>query len=244
MNWAFLTPSLLGVLEPETVPSLKALSIGGEAIRAAQIVEWADRVDLQHGYGNAECCGVVCTNGLKQTSDTKDIGHAYTGRCWIVEPNNADKLTPVGCVGEIVIEGRVVGREYMNEPVKTRAAFISAPGWRSRFGPMPAGTGFYRTGDLGRYSTSDGMLQYMGRKDTQIKYHGQRIELGEIEYHVKQSAPEWTETVVELVIPENGTKDSAVLAVFIVLKGYYDGPEDLKNLSELTRSMTLSLIHI
>ncbi|OQD72296.1 hypothetical protein PENPOL_c001G10609 [Penicillium polonicum] len=238
VNWAFLTPSLLGVLEPETVPSLKALSIGGEAIRAAQIVEWADRVDLQHGYGNAECCGVVCTNGLKQTSDTKDIGHAYTGRCWIVEPNNADKLTPVGCVGEIVIEGRVVGREYMNEPVKTRAAFISAPGWRSRFGPMPAGTGFYRTGDLGRYSTSDGMLQYMGRKDTQIKYHGQRIELGEIEYHVKQSAPEWTETVVELVIPENGTKDSAVLAVFIVLKGYYDGPEDLKNLSELTRSMT------
>ncbi|RJE21944.1 nonribosomal peptide synthase [Aspergillus sclerotialis] len=240
-NWAFLTPSLLSVLDPNVVPSLKALSIGGEAIRAAQIVEWADRVDLQHGYGNAECCGVVCTNSLNKTSDTKDIGHAYTGRCWIVEPDNVHKLTPVGCVGEIVIEGRIVGRGYMNEPAKTAAAFISAPEWRSRFGAIPPNTSFYRTGDLGRYGATGGMLQYMGRKDTQIKYHGQRIELGEIEYHVKRSAPEWAETIVELVIPQNGTKDSAVLAVFIALKDRYDGPEDLKNLSDITKSMTTGI---
>ncbi|BDD56751.1 NRPS protein [Monascus purpureus] len=232
VNWAFLTPSLLSVLDPDSVPSLKGLSMGGEAIRATQIVEWANRVDLQQGYGNAECCGVVSTGSLNVNSSTKDIGRPYTGRIWLVEPENVDKLSPVGCIGEILIEGGVVGRGYMKEPAKTAAAFISAPAWRLKFGSLPNGTRFYRTGDLGCYSTSDGMLQYIGRKDTQIKYHGQRIELGEIEYHVKRAVPDFADPVVELIIPRHGAKENAVLAAFFSLGERFVGPEDLRALSQ------------
>ena len=77
---------------------------------------------------------------------------------------------PLGAPGEIVFSGICVGRGYINDPDRTRAAFLTDPDGRRR----------YRSGDHGRWRP-DGKLEFLGRKDSQLKIRGFRIELGEIE---------------------------------------------------------------
>jgi non-ribosomal peptide synthase protein (TIGR01720 family) len=81
---------------------------------------------------------------------------------------------PVGVPGEIYIAGVGLARGYLSQAALTAEKFIPDP-----FNPEP-GHRFYRTGDLGRYS-SDGVIEYLGREDDQVKIRGFRIELGEIE---------------------------------------------------------------
>jgi surfactin synthase thioesterase subunit len=79
-------------------------------------------------------------------------------------------LVPLGAPGEIVFSGVCVGRGYINDPERTRAAFLTDPDGRRR----------YRSGDHGRWRP-DGKLEFLGRRDSQLKIRGFRIELGEIE---------------------------------------------------------------
>ncbi len=80
---------------------------------------------------------------------------------------------PAGVTGELVIGGEGVARGYLNRPELTAEKFIADP-FCSR-----SDTHLYRTGDLARF-LSDGRIEFLGRKDEQIKLHGVRIELGEI----------------------------------------------------------------
>ena len=238
INWAFMTPSLLNLLTPSACPSLKNINTGGESIRMAQIETWAPHVSLSQGWGNAECCGVVSTSApmVRGLSTVRDVGAAVTALCWIVEPYNHNRLAPLGAVGELVVEGCVLGRGYLDEPDKTAATFINAPAWRARFGSVPESHRFYKSGDLMRYAPShDGALEFHGRKDTQIKFHGQRIELGEIEYHVKKALPTDIDVLVELVIPKDRTKEDSTIAAFLILGDKYDGPDNPQALSHTTR---------
>ena len=77
---------------------------------------------------------------------------------------------PLGAPGEIVFSGVCVGRGYINDPERTRAAFLTDPDGQRR----------YRSGDHGRWRP-DGKLEFLGRRDSQLKIRGFRIELGEIE---------------------------------------------------------------
>ncbi|MEZ0362622.1 amino acid adenylation domain-containing protein [Mycobacterium sp. pUA109] len=81
---------------------------------------------------------------------------------------------PVGVVGELFIGGVAVGRGYLNRPEATAASFVADP-----FTATP-GQLLYRTGDLARYRP-DGNIEYLGRRDNQVKIHGFRIEPGEVE---------------------------------------------------------------
>ena len=80
---------------------------------------------------------------------------------------------PPGVIGELCIGGPGVGPGYLGHPGQTAAVFIPDP-----YGPP--GSRLYRTGDLARY-TRDGLLEYHGRNDHQVKVQGQRIEPGEVE---------------------------------------------------------------
>lgn len=137
---------------------------------------------------------------------------------WIVNPRNHDKLMPVGSVGELVIEGPTVARGYLNDEVKTAKAFISNPAWAltlSKNGGSFQTSRMYKSGDLVRYN-SDGSVNYIGRKDTQVKLNGQRIELGEIEFHVGKNFPENVQSAVELVTL-SGCSSVKALAVFFAM---------------------------
>ncbi|MEV6520995.1 amino acid adenylation domain-containing protein [Longispora sp. NPDC051575] len=84
--------------------------------------------------------------------------------------------SPVWVTGELYIEGDGLARGYWGDPDKTAASFPTHP---------VTGARLYRTGDYGRY-LPDGTLQFLGRRDGQIKINGYRVELGEVEAVLRQ----------------------------------------------------------
>jgi amino acid adenylation domain-containing protein/non-ribosomal peptide synthase protein (TIGR01720 family) len=229
-TWTFLTPSVLGAMNPKSVPCLKTLVAGGEAVGAPVISKWAPNTCLVNGYGPTETT-VFAVIGHKSTlsgkivnTDPGTIGVPSGCRTWVVHPRNHDKLMPIGSVGELVLEGYTAARGYLGDEVKTASVFIKDPSWAANLGPVEGSTSFfttrmYKTGDLVRYN-SNGSISYIGRKDTQIKLNGQRIELGEIEYHVKNKFPEDVQSAVDLVAPAS-RKETKALAVFFSVDNSY-----------------------
>lgn len=103
--------------------------------------------------------------------DLPSIGRPITGAgVRVCDP--AGRPVPDGEVGELWITGVAVGPGYLGLPERTARSY--------RTDPLDAAVPAYRTGDLGRV-TPDGLLEFLGRQDTQVKVRGFRIELGEIE---------------------------------------------------------------
>ena len=152
----------------------------GEALPPTLISRWFDRyrhVPLINAYGPAECADDVAmatmTAPLEDTAAHSPIGRPIANlRLYVVD----DWLEPVpiGAVGELCIAGAGVGRGYLYDPVRTAEAFVPDP-----FSVEP-GLRLYRTGDRVR-CRPDGTMEFLGRRDHQVKIRGVRIELGEIE---------------------------------------------------------------
>ncbi|EFQ85683.1 hypothetical protein PTT_19322 [Pyrenophora teres f. teres 0-1] len=213
VNWAFFTSTVLELLIPQEVPSLTTLCVGGESILAPQIAQWENQAHMRQTYGSSETSGFVSSTQLTRTSTTKDIGRASTGVYWVVDPNDHNRLLPAGVVGEVLIEGPILGREYIGAPDKTAATFIAAPAWRCSFGISTGLPRLYKTGDLARHK-KDGSLELLGRKDSQVKLRGQRIELGEVEHQARLAETDVKELAVELIKGEN---QDSMLACFVVI---------------------------
>ncbi|KAI4198548.1 MAG: hypothetical protein LQ350_005207 [Teloschistes chrysophthalmus] len=217
-NFLDLTPTVATYVNPDEMPSLKKLSLGGEALTKTVVEIWGGKVEIHNQYGPTECTiNSTHRTNIYKDSDPSSLGRAVGSVSWIVDPDNHNRLVSIGREGELLLEGPILAREYLNDPEKTLKAFIN-PEWAmtgSETGRRMSKTGsesvrrMYKTGDLVRYN-SDGTLIYIGRKDQQVKLHGQRIELGEIEYHVR-SHFDWR-FAIELVV----LKGSKALAVFVV----------------------------
>ena len=180
ITWTFLTPSVVKLIRPEEVPYLETLILGGEPLTKLNVETWAEKLQLMNGYGPSECSVAAAAHRyVTRSTNSANIGEAIGGRCWIVNPSNYHQLTPIGAVGELVVQGPILARGYLGDSEKTRAAFVEDSVWLEgeRWSRL------YRTGDLMRYN-SDGTLIFIGRKDTQVKLRGQRIELDEIEHHI------------------------------------------------------------
>ena len=184
INWAFLTPSVLTAsnLEPKEVPQLKYLILGGETVPPSVVEIWSSCLVLIGAYGPTECSVVATVNGSIANGSSANIGHASAGYTWVVDKYNHNKLVSIGCIGELVLEGPTLARGYLDEDEKTAEAFIVNPPWAVSEGKERKRR-MYKTGDLVRYNT-DGSISFLGRKDSQIKLHGQRLEVAEIEHHV------------------------------------------------------------
>ncbi|PZD22077.1 EntF, Non-ribosomal peptide synthetase modules protein, partial [Pyrenophora tritici-repentis] len=146
------------------------------------------------------------------------LGKSVASVSWVVDPNDHHKLAPLGAVGELLVEGPILARGYLNDAEKTAAAFIDDPAWLLEGCDQHAGRRgrLYKTGDLVHYD-ADGNLVYVNRKDAQVKVRGQRVELGEIEHHVRECMPEVGRMAVEVIMPGDD-KDKATVAVFVEQK--------------------------
>jgi amino acid adenylation domain-containing protein len=177
-----VVPSYLEVVlsyldeHPRELPDLRYVSVTGEALKRELAERW---FEAQPGIR------LVNAYGLTETSD--DTNHEVMDRVPRRERvplgppvNNVrvyvvdEQLSPVplGAPGEIVFSGVCVGRGYVNDPERTRQAFMSDP--------HREGERLYRAGDYGRW-LPDGKLEFLGRRDAQVKIRGFRIEIGEIE---------------------------------------------------------------
>lgn len=219
VNWTLLTPSVASVLKPESVPTLKVLVTGGEAMSTDHIAKWAHHAALVNAYGPSEASVIAAAStkvdhgGKVLNLDPATIGRAVGCRCWVVDPRNHNRLMPIGSIGELLAEGPIIARGYLGNDTKTRDAFIEHPSWRTGMSLAGGRTDrMYKTGDLVAYNP-DGSLTYIARCDTQVKLNGQRIEVGEIEHHVKANLPADVQSAVDLVIPQSKTSTKA-LAVF------------------------------
>jgi amino acid adenylation domain-containing protein len=245
-NFAFLTPSLATLLNPYEVPTLRTLGLTGESCEKYVIEKWKE-IRVLNMYGPAEAtvhssgCDVSFGSGKHHLNIGRSGGCLY----WVVNVADHNQLVPIGCPGELLIQGPIVSCGYMNNPEKTKAAFIDPPSWISGFGSGETLERWYKTGDV-VVQTADGSVIYMGRKDTQVKLSGQRIELGDIEYHLTRSLKSRWELAVELVKPSGRNQEPCLVVFFAVcspckLKTGEVPCELLSPLTEEASELTLAL---
>src|SRR5881296_788483 len=213
VNVIQVVPSYLEVLvtnlaqRPRELGALRYVVATGEALKKELVERW---FAIQPGIK------LVNAYGLTETSD--DTNHEimdgppdgdrvplgrpiHNVRIDVVD----EQLSPValGEAGEIVFSGVCVGRGYINDPERTRSAFLPDP-------HRPGGR-LYRSGDYGRW-LPDGKLEFLGRRDSQVKISGFRIEIGEIE---------------SALVRLPGVRDGAVVVSNKQLVAFYAGEEPL-----------------
>ncbi len=215
-NTIDMTPSLARLLSPASIPEVTLIIFGGEALRLGDVERWWGRARIIHEYGSSECTQNSTMNC--KAASLEEVVRIGTGAglvTWVVDPENHNILLPPGSIGELLLEGPLVGRGYLNDPDKTAAAFIKSPAWLLRGGAGHAGRRgrLYKSGDLVRYN-EDGSLTFIDRKEGQVKVRGQRVDLGEVEHWVRACVPGTTEVVAEAVLPR-GEHACSTLVVFL-----------------------------
>ncbi|ROV91725.1 hypothetical protein VPNG_09946 [Cytospora leucostoma] len=218
INYAGLTPSVARILDPDVITSLSALGLGGEAASPRDVNLWGRDTRIVIGYGPCECTiGCTVNSSAATGRDYISIGPGNGAAMWITNADDHNTLMPVGAVGELLVEGPIVGRGYLNDPEKTAAAFIEDPPWLLAGHKGHAGRRgrLYKTGDLGRYDPDgSGGIVFVGRKDTQVKLRGQRVELGEIESQLKARLPSDINVIAEVIVPQGPGGQSTLVAFF------------------------------
>jgi amino acid adenylation domain-containing protein/non-ribosomal peptide synthase protein (TIGR01720 family) len=179
----WLTAGLFQVMATEQLESLrevKQLLAGGDvlAVRAVQAVlaGEGERV-LINGYGPTEnttfsCCHVMRA-GAVVSGESVPIGQPITNSMVYVLDEQL-RPVPVGVRGELYLGGDGLARGYMGSAELTAEKFVPNP-----FSTVP-GERLYRTGDVVRWN-ADGVVEFIGRADQQVKVRGYRVELGEVE---------------------------------------------------------------
>ncbi len=166
-------PSVLSKLPASNLPALRTLVSAGEACSAELVSRWAPGRLFLNAYGPTEVT-VCATIGEARADGRKPtIGRAMgDARVYVLDEQR--RPVAIGVTGELYVGGPGVASGYWNRPELTAASFLPDPF------SSEADARMYRTGDLARF-LPDGNLEFLGRRDEQVKVRGFRIELGEIE---------------------------------------------------------------
>jgi amino acid adenylation domain-containing protein len=242
VNMAHMTPSVARVLDSDIIPSLEVLGLGGEAVSNGDAAKWGQNTQVVNAYGPSECTvGCTINNQVGRDGRTQvTIGKGVGGCTWIVEPTDHNRLVPLGAIGELLIEGPIVGPGYLGDAEKTSSVFINDPGflvagcktYTGRHGRL------YKTGDLVRYDL-DGSIIFIGRGDQQVKLRGQRIELAEIEHHMRGKLAPETRVAAEVIKPGGASGEPMLVAFISEAAGMVSGQESL--LGSFSPAMEASL---
>jgi amino acid adenylation domain-containing protein len=174
-----LTPSLGRLLDPAMVPSLHdgVFITGGESLKQDMIDTWGDIGCLFNFYGPTECTiGVTVFPCVPRVGKPSNIGWQFDNVGTYVLAPGSDTPVLRGAIGELCISGALVGKGYLNRVELTKNCFPYLEAYKERI---------YRTGDVVRI-LHDGSIDFLGRKDNQVKLRGQRLEIDEIEAVIKR----------------------------------------------------------
>jgi amino acid adenylation domain-containing protein len=216
-----LTPAHLELLNNSLTAeqmrqSSHALVIGGEALNYESLTLWrinAPETSLINEYGPTEAVVGCCV--YRVSADDLFAGPVPIGspiantQLYVLDAF----LKPLsfGITGELYIAGAGLARGYLRKPALTAERFVANP-----FGDP--GARMYRTGDLAR-RRADGLLEYAGRVDEQVKVRGYRIEPAEIEAALKQH-----QRVADALVTVRGEHENKQLLGYVVPR-VADSPE-------------------
>lgn len=216
----FTTRFGYALLDNCTLP-LKSVVLAGEKLNAQPHTQCA----VINGYGPTEF--TVCSNYYRIEESVKDIPIG------IPAPNSYsyvldEKLQPlpIGEVGELYLSGGQIAEGYLNDEKQTSQRFVVNPYAKSEKARL-----MYRTGDMVRWNFK-GLLEYVGRKDAQVKVRGFRIDLTEIENQIKNFEGI---TQAAVVVQEVGQLPH--------ICGYYVSEQDKVDVSALKDYLTARLPH-
>ncbi|KAM3509018.1 hypothetical protein MY11210_006513 [Beauveria gryllotalpidicola] len=198
VNWANLTPSVAALLNPDMATGLQTLLLTSEPMSLSSLTTWDGKVNLLFAYGQAESVSLCCVNTSPTAgSDRKNVGHRVGRSVWLVDPDNHNKLVPMGAVGELIIQGPILARGYLDSE-RTALAFLHDTPWLQKLQPGYSGR-LYKTGDLAQFA-DDGSVRYICRKDNSVKLYGQRLDLDEVVHHIETCLTEMSDTAVFNVV--------------------------------------------
>ena len=213
--------ALKEILRARALPrGIRVINVAGEALPEAIVndAHLCEGLEAMYNlYGPSEDT-TYSTFTRVEPNKSPLIGRPITNsRVFIVDRYGMP--VPTGVPGEILIGGAGLARGYWDRADLTAEKFV--PDGLSG----EAGARLYRTGDLGRWN-DDGLIEFLGRMDHQVKIRGHRIELGEIETALKQHV-----SVVDAVVAvrEESTGDKR-LAAYVVLHEQHrpNGPAPLR----------------
>lgn len=183
----FITTALFNAVVtavPDCFAGAGEVLVGGEQLNARVIRRWyrdnpGSGTRLINVYGPTESTTFALSHPIPRDfdSDVVPIGRPLPGTGAVLVVPGEDRLAAPGEVAELLLAGDGLAAGYRNLPEETARRFV-------RLDWLDGGTErYYRTGDLVR-AGAEGLVEYVGRTDRQVKVRGFRIEPGEVERHV------------------------------------------------------------
>jgi amino acid adenylation domain-containing protein len=174
VTMATLPPSALANMRRAEAGTLMKLVTAGEPLTPGALGRWAgDGREIINAYGPTETTVCATVGACDPEGETVTIGRPIDGTEVYILGEDLQPV-PAGVTGELYVGGCGLARCYVNLPALTAEKFVPDP-----FGGR-VGARLYHTGDLARWRP-DGRVEFIGRRDQQVKLRGYRVELGEIE---------------------------------------------------------------
>lgn len=210
----FITTRLFNLLadqNPEAFQTVRVLMSGGErasAIHFNKIRRLYPELILMNVYGPTENTGYSTFHLVEKEYDDEIPIGIPVANSTVYVVDEAMNLVPVGNAGELLVGGDGVARGYVKDQEKTEKSFIK--------NPFNGNDRLYKTGDIVRLNR-DRHLEYIERKDNQVKIRGNRIEPGEIEHQLLSFSS--VKEAVVIPVSQNGDQQ---LACYMVCDGNVD----------------------
>ena len=177
-----MTPSMLQGINPETLPKLQNIIVGGEVCSPSLLDTWnLPDISFFNAYGPTETA--ICSTIAKIGKNERISLGKRISNTQLFILGQEQELLPFGAKGELYIGGVGLARGYLNLDELTRQCFIHSPYYRAS--DPNSSSHLYRTGDIVRYC-EDGQLEYIGRTDEQVKVRGFRVEISAIESQLNE----------------------------------------------------------
>jgi tyrocidine synthetase III len=239
INTLWLSSSLFNQLAQQHSPIFKPLQylmVGGDVLVSKNINhirEMIPHLQIINGYGPTENTSFSTTYPITQSYDTTiPIGKPINNStAYILD--KFDQPMPIGVYGELCVGGDGVARGYLNRPELTAQRFMDSAHKSDRT---------YKTGDLARWMP-DGNIEFLGRRDGQVKLRGFRVELGEIESLLLEHS-QVSEAVVIIRADKSGDKNHCAYVVPATLHkvDYETGIDELHIKEFLTRQLPAYMV--
>ena len=209
----WLTAGLFNAMVDERLQDLRPLRqllAGGDVLSVSHVrkaLRALPNTRLINGYGPTESTTFACCHTIPADADLSDslpIGKPIANTTAYILDSQLQPVS-IGVTGELFIGGDGLARGYWGSPELTAEKFIDDP-----FSAEPNAR-LYRSGDLARWR-EDGVIEFLGRADTQVKLRGFRIELGEIESALRQQP----DVLDSAVVVRDDIPDDKQLIAYVV----------------------------